>query len=373
MAVARPRSRRMFEWMSRRGAVAPSIIRRKRILTAIVMPFLTIYALITFFPFYVLFVRTFVGTKDAADLHLWLPPTEPVHMDADIGNMSIFYNLDLKEFKQDFGIPLTEYIPARVTLRQIAEKYDIPEERFQAYFGRFGRFNGWIILLEEGKIWAAMGRSALITVISLVLLNLLSICTGYGLAGLRRRDQMAIYNLFLLQMVIPSMLVIIPQFLIQQWLLRLLPGSAEPGFARYAGQLLLLTLINVKGGAMSTMLFTSAIGAIPKDIEESALIDGASRLQYFRTILFPLMKVPIASMTVISLPGFWNQFLQPYVYLDLANSTLLPLIQNYSGQYTTNYQVVYTAIFVSVVPLLVLYIVFRRWFIEGVMAGAVKG
>jgi ABC-type glycerol-3-phosphate transport system permease component len=349
------------------------IARRKRIMMAIVIPFLALYALVTLFPFYVLFVRTFVGTKDAADLHLWPPPAEPVHLDADIGNMSIFYNLDLAEFKEDFGIPLTEYIPARMTLKQIAEKYDIPEAEFENYFGRFSRFNGWIILLEEGKIWASMGRSALVTVVSLVLLNILSICTGYGLAGLRRRDQMFVYNLFLLQMVIPAMLVIIPQFRLQQWLLKLIPGSENPGFARYAGQLFLLTLINIKGGAASTMLFTSAIGAIPRDIEESALIDGATRWQYFRNILLPLMKVPVASMTVMSLPWFWNQFLEAYVYLDMENSTLLPLIQNYSGQYTTNYQVVYTAIFVSVIPLVVLYILFRRWFIEGVMAGAVKG
>ena len=352
---------------------ALGITWRKRILMAIVIPFFVIYTLVTLFPFYVLFVRTFVGTKDSADLHLWLPPAEEVHMGADIGNLSIFYNLDIKEFKEDFGIPLADYIPSRTTLEQIAEKYNIPAQKFQNYFGRFGRYNGWIILLEEGKIWAAMGRSALITLVSLVFVNLLSICLGYGLAGLRRRDQILVYNLFLLQMVIPPMLVILPQFLVVQWFIGLFPGSDSPGFVRHAAQLVALILINIKGGAMSTMIFTSAIGAIPRDIEESAMIDGATRLQYFRTILLPLMKVPIASLTVASLPWFWNQFLQPYVYLDMENSTLLPLIQNYSGQYTTNYQVVYTAIFVSVIPLLVLYVLFRRWFIQGVMAGAVKG
>jgi len=356
-----------------KAGYAASIARRKRLLTAISIPFFILYTLVTLFPFYVLFIRTFISSKDAADLHLWPPPAAEFSLEADIGNLSVFYNLDIKEFKQDFGIPLTEYIPARQTLRQIGEKYDIPEAKLEAYFSRFGRFNGWIILVEEGKIWSAMGRSAFITLASIVGVILLSICLGYGLAGLKRKDQMVVYNLFLLQMVIPPMLVILPQFMIQQWLLNLIPGATESGPVRYAAQLILLVLINIKGGAMSTMLFTSAIGAIPRDIEESAMIDGASRLQYFRRILLPLMKVPIASMIVISLPWNWNQFLQPYVYLDLANSTLLPLIQNYSGQYTTNYQVVYTAIFISVLPLVILYVLFRRWFIQGVMAGAVKG
>ena len=81
----------------------------------------------------------------------------------------------------------------------------------------------------------------------------------------------------------------------------------------------------------------------------------------------------MASLTVIMLPLVWNQFLQPYVYLDPANTTLLPLIQSFTGQYTTNFQVTYTGVFVSIIPLLVVYILFRRWFIRGVMAGAVKG
>ena len=81
----------------------------------------------------------------------------------------------------------------------------------------------------------------------------------------------------------------------------------------------------------------------------------------------------MASLTVIMLPLVWNQFLQPYVYLDPANTTLLPLIQSDTGQYTTNFQVTYTGVFVSIIPLLVVYILFRRWFTRGVMAGAVKG
>jgi raffinose/stachyose/melibiose transport system permease protein len=344
------------------------VTARKRMLKAIVIPILVLYALFSLFPFYVLFVRTFVGTKDAADLHLWLPPQEDISLDAEIGNISIFFNLDIGEFKDAMGIK--GYIAPRTTLGQIAAKYDVPEDEIKRYFAKFGRFNGWVILLEEGKLWSAMGRSALITVVSMVGINLFSICTGYGLAGLRRKDQMFVYNLFLVQSVIPTMLIIVPQFMVVQWFTRLFPGT---DFWRDFAQLFSLILLNVRGGAMSTMLFTSAIGGIPRDIEESAMIDGASRLQYFRGILLPLMKVPIASMTVISLPWFWNQFLEPFVYLDPDNTTLLPLIQNYSGQYTTNYQVVYTAIFVSILPLVVLYLAFRRWFIRGALAGAVKG
>ena len=63
----------------------------------------------------------------------------------------------------------------------------------------------------------------------------------------------------------------------------------------------------------------------------------------------------------------------PYVYLDQNNTTLLPLIQSYTGTYTTNYQVSFTGIFISVIPLVLIYIMFRDWFIKGAMSGALKG
>jgi ABC-type glycerol-3-phosphate transport system permease component len=318
-------------------------MRRKRIFGKAVTLFLVVYSVVTLFPFYALFVRTFVGTKDSTDLHLWIPSQDEISLDAEVGNLAVFYNLDLRKVKEDLGIPQTDYITPRTTLWQLGEKYGIPEERIRSYLAPFATFNGWIVLFSGGRLWPALARTLSITVGSIVGLNVLSILTGYGLAGLRRRDQMVIYNLYLLQMGIPPMLVILPQYLIVQRLMGLIPGLSEPGSSRYAGQITAVILLNIKGGALSTMIFTSFISSIPRELEECAEIDGANRLQYLLRILLPLMKVPIASLTVIMLPVFWNQFLEPYIYLDPANQTLLPLVQSFSGQYTTNFQVVFTA------------------------------
>ena len=81
----------------------------------------------------------------------------------------------------------------------------------------------------------------------------------------------------------------------------------------------------------------------------------------------------MASLTVIFLPLIWNDFIHPFIYLDQANTTILPLIQTFSGQYSSNLQVIYTGIFLSVLPLVIIYMLFRRWFIQGALAGAVKG
>ncbi|HUW09454.1 MAG TPA: ABC transporter permease subunit [Anaerolineae bacterium] len=359
------------------GVKTHSVRRRKLMLRIFAIVVMSIYTVVTIFPFYALFVRSFVPTKESADLHLWLPETQEVNMEAQVGNLSVFYNLDLTAMKVAFGIPTTDFIMARVTLREVGEKYGIPEETIREFFAGFYRYNGWKTLIS-GKLygtsfWGALLRTLAITVVSLALLILLSIMTGYGLAGLKRKYQMVVYNIYLLQMVVPAMLILLPQYLMIQWVYKLIPGYADEGLVRAILQLFSIVLINIKGTALSVMVFTSAIGGIPQDIEDSALVDGATSRQYIRHILLPLLKVPIVSIIVIMLPLIYNQFLEPYVYLDPKYSTLLPFTQSAVGQFSTNYQVIYSAIFASVVPIVLVYLVFRRYFVEGVMAGAIKG
>lgn len=353
------------------------IRRRRHILRAFALTVMLVYTLLTLFPFYALFVRSFVSTRDSAELHLWIPPAAEVNMNAQIGNLGVFYDLDLADLKTAVGIPQDEFIMSRTSLKQMAEQYGISEAQIKDFFAGFYTFNGWRTLITGDlygtTFWAALARTLLITTVSLGLAILLSIFTGYGLAGLQRRDQMVVYNLYLLQMVIPAMLILLPQFLIIQWVLRLVPGYADPGFVRWGLQLLSIVLINIKGTALSTMIFTAAISSIPKELEDSAQIDGASSWQYVRRIVLPLLRVPIVSLTVIMLPLVYNQFLEPYVYLDPANTTLLPFIQSAVGQFSTNFQLIYSAILASVVPLVLVYLLFRQFFVKGVMSGAIKG
>ncbi|MEA3335037.1 MAG: carbohydrate ABC transporter permease [Chloroflexota bacterium] len=350
-----------------------SLSKRRRVLRSAILAFFVIYALLTIAPFYFLFVRTFIDTKDSTDLHLWPPPIGEISMDAGIGNLSIFYNLDLQKVKDDWGIPNTEYLNPKWKLSRIAEEYSISQDTIREYLRPFGRYNGWIVLFSNEDFWPSILRTMTVTVLGVVGLSMLGIFTGTGLAGLRYGYQRFFYALYLLEVVIPPFLILLPQFYMVNKIQALIPGSGEPGTIRNISQLAVIVALYIKGGALSTMIYTSAIGAIPRDLEESAEIDGASRWQYIWYILLPLMKVPIASLTVIVLPFFWNDFLQPFVYLDPKNSTLLPLIQSFTGQYTTNFQIVFTGVFISIIPLVLIYILFRKWFVAGVMEGAIKG
>ncbi len=351
---------------------------RRQLLRVVALAVMALYSIVTIFPFYALFVRSFVSTKDSAELHLWIPETQEVPMESEIGNLAVFFDLDTNKLKEYLGIPPTEFLMARTTLREISEEYNIPEEHIKDFFAGFYTYNGWNTLLTGDlygtSFWGALGRTLLVTVVSLVLGITLSIFTGYGLAGLQRRDKMFVYNIYLLQMVIPAMLILLPQYQLLQWFFKLFPGyDVQGSLTRGILQLASIVLINIKGTALSTMIFTAAISSIPKDLEDSAMIDGASRFQYLRYILLPLLKVPVVSLTVIMLPLVYNQFLEPYVYLDPVNTTLLPFTQSAVGQFSTNFQLIYSAIFASVVPMVVVYLLFRRFFVEGVMAGAIKG
>ena len=350
-----------------------TVARRRLLLNVFAFVVMAIYTIVTLFPLYALVVRSFVTTKDATSLHLWIPQADEVNLNQEVGNLAVFYDLDLTDLKDALGIPRTEFIMARTTLAEVCEQYGIPKEEMKKFFANFYTYNGWMTLLFNTGFFGSLGRTVLVTAASCLGITILSIFTGYGLAGLRRRDQMFVYNLYLLQMVIPAMLILLPQYQLIQWITRIIPGYGSPGLTRGATQLLSIILINIKGTALSTMIYTSFISAVPKDLEESAHIDGASALQYIRRILLPLLKVPIVSLLVIQLPLVFNQFLEPYVYLDERYSTLLPLMQTVAGQFSTNFQVIYSCIVASVLPLAIIYLIFRRFFVEGVMAGAIKG
>ena len=120
---------------------------RRRLLRVFASAVMVAYTIVTIFPFYALFVRSFVITKDSAELHLWIPKAQDVSMDAEVGNLAVFYDLDLKGLKTELGIPPTDFLMARTTLREISEQYNIPEQKIKDFFKGFYTYNGWMTLL----------------------------------------------------------------------------------------------------------------------------------------------------------------------------------------------------------------------------------
>lgn len=321
--------------------------------------FLFLYSILTILPFYLLFIRTFVSTSDSTVLHLWIPKAPEFSMESSYGNMSIFYSMDSDDFKSALGID--GYISPNYTFSEISEKFGVDPEKIRRYMQPYRLFNGWIAVVKGRQFLNSLANTVTITGGSIILGTILSICTGSVLAGFRRRWHFLAYNIYMLQVVIPPVLVMIPQFLIVKSL-------------HLDNSLFGIILFNIKGGALSVMLFTSFIAAIPRELAESVTIDGGSRLTYVSRIVFPLCRTPFASFAAIQVPLVWNDLLYPLLFLKPEKYTLTPWVNTFvGGEFATNFQAIYTGLFVSLLPLLFAYIVFRRFFVHGVMAGAVKG
>lgn len=104
---------------------------KKRIIGIVIGVFLGVYALLTVFPFYLLFILSFVPTNQSTKLHLWIPELLEFEMNGRYGDMGTYYSMDLQKFKKVMGI--RGYINPNTTFNKIAEKHDIPGERILAY------------------------------------------------------------------------------------------------------------------------------------------------------------------------------------------------------------------------------------------------
>ena len=335
------------------GLNKPRVKRSHVIITAV----LILYVIVTLIPFYFLFVRSFVATKDSTTLHLWIPPGEDVNMEYKLGNLATYYNLDMDAFKAEFG--LTGYINPNTTMAKLAEKYDIPEQRIKDYLKPIIRFNGFFTILNNGFM-RSVGNTLIIVAGTLSLGGLLSTMTGSVLARFRRKWHRRVYNLYLCSMIIPTTVTMLPCFMIVRSL------------GLYNNHLALI-LMGAQGGAIPIMIFTSFIATIPLELYESVEIDGGTRLTYFWYILIPNMATPFATYVAITLPNVWNNMLNGVLYLSPEKQPVTALINSLSGTYATNYQAMFSGLFMSVLPLLIVYLCFQDLFVKSSMAGAIKG
>lgn len=326
---------------------------------AVVHVILIVYCIMTLIPFYFLAIRSFVPTSESAKLHVWLPKTQEVSMNAVIGNLSTYYNLDMQKFKSEMEI--TGYLNPQYTLADISENYDVPTEKLQKYFESFYLFNGWKIILTGGKFLFATLRTIFIVVSSILLGALLGLSTGSVLARFKKRWHMYVYNTFMLQMIIPLTMIMLPLYLIVTKIL---------GFEN---SLVSIILLNVQGSALSTMIFTSYVATIPTEMRESLEIDGGNRLHYFFKIVLPLSKVAVATYAVIRIPAYWNDLLYGFLFLKNDSYPLIPMLSSLTGTYNTNFQAIFSGLVFSVAPLIVLYLLFQDLFVKSIMAGSIKG
>src|SRR5690606_13537774 len=127
-------------------------------------------------------------------------------------------------------------------------------------------------------------------------------------------------------------------------------------------------------GAFGVFFLRQFFLSLPGELEEAALIDGANRVQIFFRVILPLCKAPLATLTVLTCLGSWNDFLWPlYVLVNPANLTLPAGLATLKGAYGTEYPVIMAGAVLASVPVLILFAFLQRYVIAGVAQSGLKG
>ena len=129
------------------------------------------------------------------------------------------------------------------------------------------------------------------------------------------------------------------------------------------------------GIPMATFIFFNFMKTIPKEIDESAKIDGASTWKTYTAIIFPLMKPVTFTVIVLDVMWIWNDFLLPLLMVNSSNKTKTLVLAAYTfvGQMNTKWQYAMAAMALTVLPSIIIFILLQKYIVEGVVAGAVKG
>ena len=129
------------------------------------------------------------------------------------------------------------------------------------------------------------------------------------------------------------------------------------------------------GGAMTVFILTGFIKGIPYELEEAAAIDGCSPEGTFFRIILPLLKPVIVTVTILNGMWIWNDYLLPYLTLDLGKyKTISVAVQYLKGGYgSVDMGAMMACLVLAIIPIIVFYLVCQKYIVSGVMAGAVKG
>jgi len=129
------------------------------------------------------------------------------------------------------------------------------------------------------------------------------------------------------------------------------------------------------GAGLAVFMFVGFVKSIPLDIEEAAAIDGSSPFRTFFSVVFPMLKPTMISVAILEIMWVWNDYLLPYLVLDITKYRTLPIhIQYLKGSYgTVDLGATMALILLSIIPVIVFYLTCQKHIIKGVAAGAVKG
>lgn len=208
----------------------------------------------------------------------------------------------------------------------------------------------------------SVGYSLFITIVSAALILVCTSMAAWYIARVNSRFAKIVFYLCVFSMVVPFQMVMFT-------------------LSRTADSLHLNTPWTIPivylgfGAGLAVFMFTGFVKSLPLEIEEAAAIDGCGPVRTFFSVVFPMLRPTLISVGVLEIMWLWNDYLLPYLVLDVNNYKTIPIhIQYLKGSYgTVDMGATMALIMLSIVPVIVFYLSCQKYIIKGVAAGAVKG
>jgi raffinose/stachyose/melibiose transport system permease protein len=220
------------------------------------------------------------------------------------------------------------------------------------------------------QFWYAFGTSAVITIISLVLLAVLGAMAAWVISRNNKTTwATVIYMVFIASMIIPFQVVMLPLI------------STFRDVGKFIGISMLQSIPGIVfaycgfGGAMTVFILTGFIKGVPYDLEEAAAIDGCSPEGTFFKIILPLLTPVITTVTILNGMWIWNDYLLPSLMLGQNGKvkTLPVAVQAFVGSYVKQWDLILTAALLAIIPMVVIFLIGQKQIMNGMVEGAVKG
>lgn len=215
-------------------------------------------------------------------------------------------------------------------------------------------------VLTSGTFWDAAGNSAVIAVVATATAVTLGTMAAFALARYEFRGREGVYLLFIAGLLFPLNVAVLPLFLLLQriGMLDNIFGVALP---EAAFQL-----------PITILILRPFIRAIPSDLEDAAIVDGATRIHFFMRILIPLARPAIITVGILAFVTSWNTFLLPLIVFQSPGHYTLPLaVAMFQSQYSTDTAKVFAYTSLSMVPALAIFLFAQRQLVGG-LVGAIK-
>ncbi len=205
-------------------------------------------------------------------------------------------------------------------------------------------------------------NSLFVAVVTTALTVLISSMLAYVFARMKFKAKELLFSIFLMGMMIPPVMLIIPQFIITKHI-----GL----FNSYAGLITVYISMNL---STQTYLLRNFFEDLPKELEEAALIDGANQWTIFRKLIIPLSKPGLSVVTIFTFLYSWDEFPWANVAIKETTKRTLPIaIALFQTQHLTEWGQVFAASLIALIPVVIVFLIFQRYFLQGISTTGMKG